>query len=428
MEELDESLYTKVVFLTNGIGDEDNHYSKEFCYLLFAAFYQPVFFFKQNIDEINNSTYAGKGKLEEIRDFCAKNNANCEENKRIEYIACNFELTALQSKNIEKITGMKVIDRSYVILKIFELNAKTKEAKLQVEIAKLEYLKSHLIDNHASYSQVTSGGGAHNKGSGEKQIELDRRKIRTMISYRKAELEEIKLSRRNMRNRRVNSPIPKIAVVGYTNAGKSTLMNRLLEKANHNSDKNVYAQDELFATLETSTRVITTNRYPTFMITDTVGFISNLPIYLVDAFRSTLEEIKEADLIVQVVDISDEYHNDQIETTNKVLKDLGVENIPMVFLLNKYDQLYKNPDTLPKKNELYTSLATDEDIDDILKFISSSLSNGWEFRKVIFPYDKNFNEFLTDNYVSIYKEKEDGYECSVFFNPRTIYKYTYLLG
>lgn len=411
--------FNKVLILTNSVGDEDFYYLKEFCYLLLSCNYAPVHFFKQSITEVNNATYAGKGKIEEIRDFYR----DIKEKENISCLACNFDLTALQQKNIERITGLKVMDRTTVILKIFELNAKTKEAKLQVEIAKLEYLKSHLINNSASYSQVTSGGGAHNKGEGEKQIELDRRKIHNMIVFKKKELEEIKLSRRNSRNRRKNSPIPKIAVVGYTNAGKSTLMNRLLERANHNTVKNVYAEDELFATLETSTRVIATNRYPTFMITDTVGFVSNLPIYLVDAFRSTLEEITEADLIIQVVDISDTYYRNHIETTNKVLKDLGAESIPMIYLLNKYDKLVRNPSTLPRKCEMYTSLENDEDIESILEFISSSLAVSWEKQKLVYPYDKDFNAFKRDNYVVSFKEVEDGYDCVVYINPKFKYKY-----
>ena len=131
-------------------------------------------------------------------------------------------------------------------------------------------------------------------------------------------------------------------------------------------------------------------------------------------------------MIVQVVDFSDPFHQEQIETTNKVLKDLGVDSIPMVYLLNKFDLLYKNPSFLPKENELFTSLANDEDLDDILKFICSSIAKNWECRKVVFPYEKDFASFLRENYVSSYKEKEDGYECTVFFNPLTLYKYRYL--
>ena len=418
--------YTKCIILSNSAQENDMHYSEEFCYLLMQAYFYPAAYVKQNVDEINSATYVGKGKIEEIRDLCKDWNANCEDFQRIEYVACNFDLTALQQRNIEKITGLKVIDRTTVILKIFELNAKTREAKLQVEIAKLQYLRSHLLNNTASYSQVTSGGGAHNKGEGEKQIELDRRKIDGMITFKRNELSAIKLSRRNMRVKRANSPIPKIAVVGYTNAGKSTLMNCLLKRANHNNKKDVYVQDELCATIETSTRVIETNRYPTFILTDTVGFISKLPTYLVDAFRSTLEEIKEADLIIQVVDYSDKFHEDQIATTNKVLEDLGCENIPMIYLLNKYDLLPKNSNRLPKKNELFTSLVKDDDIEDILKFISKSLAATWEKKKVLVPYISDFTSFKRDNYVQSFKETEEGFDCIAYINPKTKHKYGFI--
>ena len=418
--------HKKVIILSNSAQENDKHYAEEFCYLLAQAFFYPVLYLSQKVEEINSATYMGKGKIEDTRIIVGEWNKTASESNQIEYVACNFDLTALQQRNIEKITGLKVIDRTSVILKIFELNAKTREAKLQVEIAKLQYLRSHLINNKASYSQVTSGGGAHNKGEGEKQIELDRRKIDGMITFKKNELSAIKLSRRNMRTKRSNSPIPKIAVVGYTNAGKSTLMNCLLERANHNCKKNVYVEDELFATLETSTRVIETNKYPTFILTDTVGFISKLPTYLVDAFRSTLEEIKEADLIIQVVDYSDPFHEDQIATTNKVLEDLGCENIPMIYLLNKFDLLVNNSPRLAKKNELFTSLIDKNDIDDVLKFISKAISASWEKKKIVVPFICDFTSFKRDNYVQSFKETEEGYDCTCYINPKTKHKYGFI--
>ena len=205
---------------------ELNHAQNEFALLLKEINYEVVSYFSQNIDYVENSTYVGLGKLLEVAAFYHRYN---EENpdSPIDIIACNFELSGLQKKNISKQIGGDVIDRTFVILDIFEKNAKTKEAKLQVSIARLQYLKSHLVDEKASYAQVTSGSG-HNKGKGEKQIELSKRQINRAITQRKKELEEIKLSRRNMRVSRLNNPIPKICIVGYTNAGKSTLLNRLV--------------------------------------------------------------------------------------------------------------------------------------------------------------------------------------------------------
>ena len=335
-------------------------------------------------------------------------------------VACNFELSGLQKKNISAIIGTEIIDRTFVILDIFEKNAKTKEAKLQVSIARMQYLKNHLIDEKASYSQVTSGSG-HNKGKGEKQIELSRRQINNAITQKKKELESIKLSRRNMRVARKNNPIPKICVVGYTNAGKSTLMNRLISLSKE--DKTVLEKNALFATLETATRSINVFGYPSFFLTDTVGFVSNLPVYLVDAFRSTLEEIKEADLLVQVVDISDPFKEEEIETTKGIIKDLEADNIPMVNIYNKYDLLGGPANFLPKEDELLVSLLDENDVLDALKFIVSNVTKNWERRTISLPYSVDFVAFSKENYVLSKKEKEDSYECDVFLNPAFKYKY-----
>ena len=411
----------KVLVLSTGKNHslELNHAQNEFKMLLHEINFEVVEYFSQNIDAIDKATYVGVGKLQEVAAFYNQYNEEHPDDP-ISLIACNFELSGLQKKNISRITGAETIDRAFVILDIFEKNAKTREAKLQVSIARLQYLKNHLIDEKASYSQVTSGSG-HNKGKGEKQIELSRRQINNAINQRKKELEAIKLSRRNSRVSRLNNPIPKICIVGYTNAGKSTLMNRLVSLSKE--DKTVLEKNALFATLETATRGISIFGYPSFFLTDTVGFISHLPIYLIDAFRSTLEEIKEADLLVQVVDISDPFKEEEIATTKSIIKDLGADNIPMINIYNKYDLLAGSANFLPKEDELMVSLLNEEDVIEALRFIVSNVTKNWEKRTITLPYSVDYVTFSKENYVISKIEKEDCYECEVFLNPAFKYKY-----
>ena len=416
-----ESGLRKVLVISVGKNNsiELNHAQNEFALLLKEINCEVVAYFSQNIETIERSTYVGVGKLLEASAYYHKYN---EENPDdpISLVACNFELTGLQKKNISSHVGAEIIDRTFVILDIFDKNAKTREAQLQVNIARLQYLKNHLVNEMASYSQVTSGSG-HNKGKGEKQIELSRRQINYAITQKKKELESIKLSRRNMRVSRLNNPIPKICIVGYTNAGKSTLMNRLVNLSKE--DKTVLEKNALFATLETATRGISIYGYPSFFLTDTVGFISHLPIYLVDAFRSTLEEIKEADLLVQVVDISDPFKEEEIATTKEIIKDLGADQIPMINIYNKYDLLGGPVNFLPKEDELFVSLLDEDDAIEALKFIVSNVTKNWEHCQIELPYSVDFASFSKENYVISKKEKEDSYICEVLINPAFKYKY-----
>lgn len=416
-----ESEFRKVLVISVGKSNsiELNHAQNEFALLLKEINCQVVEYFSQNLENVERSTYVGVGKLAEVAAYYHQYN---EENpdSPIDLIACNFELSGLQKKNISQQIGAEIIDRTFVILDIFDKNAKTREAQLQVNIARLQYLKNHLANEMASYSQVTSGSG-HNKGKGEKQIELSRRQINNAITQKKKELESIKLSRRNMRVSRLNNPIPKICIVGYTNAGKSTLMNRLVNLSKE--DKTVLEKNALFATLETATRGISVYGYPSFFLTDTVGFISHLPIYLVDAFRSTLEEIKEADLLVQVVDISDPFKEEEIATTKQIIKDLDADQIPMINIYNKYDLLGGPANFLPKEDELMVSLLDEEDVLEALKFIVSNVTKNWEHCQIELPYSVDFVSFSKENYVISKKEKEDSYVCEVFINPAFKYKY-----
>ncbi|MCQ2086955.1 MAG: GTPase HflX [Bacilli bacterium] len=416
MNENKEKVY--MLSLGSALDPYVEHFCNEYKMLLKEIGYEVEHIFYQNIDSVNRATFVGKGKLAAIRDYFHDNKEN-----GVKKLACAFEITAVQKKNMESITGLTVFDRTQVILDIFDNNAKTREAKLQVEIAKLNYSKAHLINEKANYSQVTSGGG-HNKGEGETELELKRRRIAAAIYQKKKELEEIKFSRSNSRNARRDSIIPKISIVGYTNAGKSTLMNKLLNASKAQEKKTVLQKDALFATLETSTRLISIHEYPEFILTDTVGFISELPHYLIDAFRSTLEEITEADLLIQVVDSHSPFLNDEVRTTNEVLASLGCDTKKMIYLYNKYDLLKSGGfTTLPKKNERYVSLQNDDDIETIVSFISASMSVDWKEYNLMLPYSIDINGFKKENYCFRIEEKENGHCVVAKLNPKTEYKY-----
>lgn len=283
----------------------------------------------QNAKKINAKYYIGSGKLEELAYLRAV--------QEIDIVVFNNELSASQIKNIEDAVGCRVIDRTVLILNIFGERAKTREAKLQVEVASLEYALPRLIGANENLGRQGGGVGTKNKGAGEKKLELDRRQVEEKIAALNKELEKLKGQRTTQRNKRRKSHLPTVALVGYTNAGKSTIMNRLVSQFNKGEEKLVFEKNMLFATLETSVRSIKLPDHRAFLLSDTVGFVSNLPHHLVKAFRSTLEEVCEADLLIHVVDLSSPHYKKQIEVTNETLKQIGAEHVPMIYVYNKVD-------------------------------------------------------------------------------------------
>ncbi len=316
------------------------------------------------------STYVGKGKLQEIKQIALALDVNL--------VVFNDELSPAQLKNITKILGddIEVFDRTMLILDLFERRAKTKEASLQVEIAKLKYNLPRLVGSRTYLSRTAggaSGGTGARRGLGETKLELDRRYIEKQIIKAKNELDKITKVRSITREKRTNNGLKVVAFVGYTNAGKSSTINTLLNMTNK-FDKNVFVKDMLFATLSTSTRSIKLKNNHEFLLTDTIGFVSKLPHHLIESFKSTLEEIKEASLIVHVVDASSPYMDQQIETTRQVLKELEVLDIPSILVFNKVD-IVKEPRfiTSPYPNALLISSKTQEGYQELIEEIENHL-------------------------------------------------------
>ncbi|MGD9887251.1 MAG: GTPase HflX [Bacilli bacterium] len=320
----------------------------------------------QNLDSINPQTYLGKGKVEEI--------AQLVTDLKIDVLVFNDELKPLQIMKIQEIVDCDIFDRTYIILEIFRRRAKTKEAILQVEIATLRYRLPQLIGMHSNMArQRGTGSMSHGRGIGETKLELDKRIIYNRIATAKKELSELTNLRKQQRQKRKKQQMKIVALVGYTNSGKSSTLNALL-KQSVALKKEVLEKDMLFATLETSTRLIKTNHNLQFLVTDTVGFISKLPHQLIEAFKSTLEEITESDLIVHIVDSSNPQFEKQIDITNQVLEDIGVKNIPMIYAFNKID-LHSNYFFVPFKynQALRISAIKNINIDQLIMMIEDQL-------------------------------------------------------
>ena len=295
---------------------------KELSELASTAGAQTVGTVIQTRDQIHPGTYVGKGKIQEIKDLLWELDATG--------IICDDELSPVQMKNLQDELDVKVMDRTLVILDIFAARASTSEGKIQVELAQLKYRQTRLTGFGTAMSRL--GGGIGTRGPGEKKLEMDRRLIKSRIAQLNRELKDVKRHREVTREQRRKSHIPVAAIVGYTNAGKSTLLNAL-------TGADILAEDKLFATLDPTTRNLKLPTGQEILLTDTVGFIRKLPHHLIEAFRSTLEEAKYADIILHVVDVSNEQMDEQMYTVYETLDSLGVKDKPIITIFNKQDKI-----------------------------------------------------------------------------------------
>ena len=314
-------------------------YLTELAFLVDTAGGVPDRQFTQNLPYPDPKTYLGSGKLNEVRDYVAEN--------KIDLAVFDDELTPSQARNIEKVLGCKIMDRTHLILDIFAKRAQTAHAKVQVELAQYQYLLPRLTGMWTHLEKQRGGIGM--RGPGEKEIETDRRIIRDRISLLKEKLKDIDRQKSTQRGNR--EKFVRVALVGYTNVGKSTMMNLL-------SKSDVFAENKLFATLDTTVRKVVINNLP-FLLSDTVGFIRKLPHTLVESFKSTLDEIRETDLLLHVVDISHPEFEEQIAVVNQTLEELNAGSKPMILIFNKIDNYHwieKEPDDLTPKEKCNISL------------------------------------------------------------------------
>ncbi len=325
----------------------------------------------QNRESIHPGTYIGKGKIEELKSMIYEYEATG--------IVCDDELSPAQLKNLEEELETKVIDRTVMILDIFAQRASTREGKIQVEMAQLKYRSSRLIGLGHSLSRL--GGGIGTRGPGEKKLEMDRRLIRDRISQLNKELEQVQKNRDTLRRQRTKNPVPIISIVGYTNAGKSTLLNTL-------TDAKVLEEDKLFATLDPTTRNLELEGGQQVLLTDTVGFIRKLPHHLINAFRSTLEEAKYADVILHVVDASNRAVVRQMETVYETLDQLGVKDKVYITAFNKQDKITEEV-TLKDIHADYTvkiSAKQRVGIENLLETIEKVLKESKVYIEKVFSY------------------------------------------
>lgn len=362
----------------------------------------------QNLEHINNATYVGSGKVQELKDFIWENEADT--------IVCDDELSPAQYKNLEDELNVKVMDRTLIILDIFAGRAKSAEGKIQVELAQLRYRSTRLIGMRNLSRQ---GGGIGTRGPGEKKLEVDRRLIRDRISQLKEQVRNMENHRQVTRSKRQDNPVPVVAIVGYTNAGKSTLLNTLTEA-------NVLEEDKLFATLDPTTRNYRLPNGQEILLTDTVGFIRKLPHHLIDAFRSTLEEAKYSDIILHVVDCSNPAMDRNVHAVYETLENLDVKDKIIITVFNKQDKLVEKPILRDFKADYVVDAAVKKGIgiDDIHEAIEKALKSMRVLIERVFDYADAGKTGLIRKYGQLISEeyKEDGIYIKAYVPSQMIDK------
>ena len=369
---LEENLPPKAILVSVDTGEFDAELSvQELSELAKTAGAEPVLTSIQKRPSCDSATCVGKGRLLEIKEAI--------ETHEISLAIFDLELTANQTKNIEDILDIQVIDRTTLILDIFAQRARTKEGRIQVELAQNQYRLAHLAGKGVMLSRL--GGGIGTRGPGESKLETDKRHIRRRIDTLKAELIKTEKRRTQHRQRRKKDGILAVAIVGYTNAGKSTLLNALTQAG-------VLAEDKLFATLDPTSRMLTLPDGRSIMLIDTVGLIRRLPHQLVEAFKSTLEEAANADLILNLIDISTEDGQQQAEVTNEVLHDLGCDEIPQIYVFNKADLLPEDVHISTDERTVLISAQKQEGFDALLQCIARNLPKTAQRMRLLIPYDQ----------------------------------------